>query len=310
MSLGTARNLYLVRINPSGWLAAENTSLIEGHSMKFLLRRRFLYAAVLLCLGTWSSQRTVALMNGDGDPDATHRRALRAGIAETVVIPGPLPSFLRMAGISQEVSPDDVVPLLARNVALYGYNNGRPTEYLVLLNRYVHFARDLRSLAESDDAIRVGGCDSAGKLDRVLGYKPQGICGHRGFALMTADPERAFLTIDSGFPLTGLERALQKSDPFNFAFQLPAFQSYSLKKSGSASRQRKSSAARILLMRSYTIRRWIASTGRWRNAMEKQGPLCKKRRDCESCSPLPRPSNSMEAAFAFTRAMSRSPQVP
>ena len=218
MSLGTARNLYLVRINPSGWLAAENTSLIEGHSMKFLLRRRFLYAAVLLCLGTWSSQRTVALMNGDGDPDATHRRALRAGIAETIVIPGPLPSFLRMAGMSQEISPEEVVPLLARNVALYGFQDAKQTEFLVLLNRYVHLAREIQSLADREGTIRVAGCDDARRLVEVLGYKAQGSCGNRGFALLTADAERAFLTIDSGFPLTALERALQRSEPFTYSF--------------------------------------------------------------------------------------------
>ncbi len=37
-----------------------------------------------------------------------------------VVIPGPLRSFLRMAGISQKVSPEEVLPLLARNVFAQG----------------------------------------------------------------------------------------------------------------------------------------------------------------------------------------------
>ena len=129
--------------------------------MKFLLRRRFLYAAVLLCLGTWSSQITVALTKGDGDPDVTHRSASRAGLAETIVIPGPLPSFLRMAGMSQEISPEEVVPLLARNVALYGFQDAKQTEFLVLLNRYVHLAREIQSLADRDGTIRVAGCDDA-----------------------------------------------------------------------------------------------------------------------------------------------------
>lgn len=186
--------------------------------MRVPLLHRWFSAAVVLSLVSCCSALQAAPPKVDADRGAADSRPSRPRPAETVVIPGPLPSFLRMAGISQEVSPDDVVPLLARNVALYGYDNGRPTEYLVLLNRYVHFARDLRSIAEGDGAIRIGGCDSASKLIALLGYKAQGICGHRGFALMTADPERAFLTIDSGFPLTGLERALQKSDPFNFAF--------------------------------------------------------------------------------------------
>ena len=35
---------------------------------------------------------------------------------------------------------------------------------------------------------------------------------------MTADPERAFLTTDSGFPLTALEEALAKGTTFTYAF--------------------------------------------------------------------------------------------
>src|SRR5580692_4786584 len=42
--------------------------------------------------------------------------------ADTVVIPGPLRPFLRMAGISQQIRPEELVPTLARNVALYGYH--------------------------------------------------------------------------------------------------------------------------------------------------------------------------------------------
>ena len=38
-----------------------------------------------------------------------------------VFIPGPLRSFERMAGISQQVTPDQVLPLLARNVYVQGY---------------------------------------------------------------------------------------------------------------------------------------------------------------------------------------------
>jgi len=32
------------------------------------------------------------------------------------MIPGPLRSFLRMAGISQKIAPEEVLPLLGRNV--------------------------------------------------------------------------------------------------------------------------------------------------------------------------------------------------
>src|SRR6516164_1610888 len=46
--------------------------------------------------------------------------------AITVAIPGPLRSFLRMAGISQKVAPDEVLPLLARNVFQRGYEGVHP----------------------------------------------------------------------------------------------------------------------------------------------------------------------------------------
>ncbi|MBV9885432.1 MAG: hypothetical protein JO119_02690, partial [Acidobacteria bacterium] len=41
--------------------------------------------------------------------------------ATMISIPGPLRSFLRMAAISQKVSPDEIAPLLARNIFLLGY---------------------------------------------------------------------------------------------------------------------------------------------------------------------------------------------
>ena len=54
---------------------------------------------------------------------------------ETVTIPGPLRSFLRMAAVSQKVAPVDVLPLLSRNVFMQGYQRGTPTEFLLLLDR-------------------------------------------------------------------------------------------------------------------------------------------------------------------------------
>ena len=137
---------------------------------------------------------------------------------DTIVIPGPLRSFLRMAGVSQEVSPDDVLPMVARNAQLWGYDSGRETEYLVLVNRYVHLARELQSLADEKGIIRVTGCDDANRLVQVLGYQFSRPCGQMGATLMTANAERAFLTVDSGFPLTGLEEALQKGRPFTYSF--------------------------------------------------------------------------------------------
>ena len=136
-----------------------------------------------------------------------------------VVIPGPLRSFLRMAGISQKVSPEDVLPLLARNAYLQGYESGRETEFLILLDRYVHQARELQALANANGGtIRVANCEEAISLIQVLGYRLRENCGQKNAFLSTANPERAFLTIDSGFPLTNLEEALQKGTTFSYAF--------------------------------------------------------------------------------------------
>ena len=137
---------------------------------------------------------------------------------ETAVIPGPLRSFLRMAGISQEIAPPDVLPLLARNVSVWGYENGRETEFLRLIVRYVHMARELRRMAGPDNALHVTNCAEAVRLVHVLGYEFQKPCGQKDSYLATADAGRAFLTVDSGFPLTQLEQDVQNGTPFSYSF--------------------------------------------------------------------------------------------
>jgi len=137
----------------------------------------------------------------------------------TTVIPGPLRSFLRMAGISQKVSPQDVMPLLARNVYAQGYEGGnRSTEFLILLTRYVQQARELSALAGPDGTIRASNCEEAHALLHVLGYRPRLECGQPSSSLETSDPEKAFLTVDSGFPLPALEQTLQGGKPFVYEF--------------------------------------------------------------------------------------------
>jgi hypothetical protein len=137
---------------------------------------------------------------------------------QTVAIPGPLRSFERMAGISQKVPAEDVLPLLARNVVVQGYQGRYPTEFLILIDHYLNQARELQSLAGSDGSIRIADCSSAGTLLGVLGFRLTPGCGQKGAVLATKDPVRAFLTIDSGFPVTVLEQDLQKNLPFTFAF--------------------------------------------------------------------------------------------
>jgi hypothetical protein len=94
-----------------------------------------------------------------------------------VNIPGPLRSFGRMAAISSDINPDDVLSALARNVVTNGYQASHSnealeqTEYLKLVHRYLSQARELETLAGLDKVIRIETCDSAnaGELLRVVG---------------------------------------------------------------------------------------------------------------------------------------------
>lgn len=134
-------------------------------------------------------------------------------------IPGPLRSFLRMAGMSQQIPPDEVLPSLGWSVETQGFQGpNRPTEYLILLRRYVVQARELSELAGSEEVIRVSNCEQAMTLLRILGYRIVGYCGEHGASLVTANAERAFLTVDSGFPLTELEQTIAGGKPFEYPY--------------------------------------------------------------------------------------------
>ena len=146
--------------------------------------------------------------------------------APTIAIPGPLRSFSRMAALAPEISPDDVLPALARNVVTNGYQAAgsndvlEQTEYLKLVVRYLSQARELEKLADSSGVIKVETCDSTqtGELLRVLGYRMRGGCGSE-VVLETLNATRAFLTIDSGFPLAELEQDLRTNRPFAYDFK-------------------------------------------------------------------------------------------
>ncbi len=140
-------------------------------------------------------------------------------------IPGPLRSFARMAAISPEAGPDDILPALARNVVTSGYQASHSnealeqTEYLKLVHRYISQARELEKLAGDAEAIKIENCDSptAAELLRILGFRMRGGCGAE-VVLETVNAARAFLTTDSGFPLNRLEQALRTNRPFAYDF--------------------------------------------------------------------------------------------
>jgi hypothetical protein len=183
--------------------------------VKPVIRLSAVLAAGILCQCIPASAQTGSTVHSTSKSSHAAGRSYYA--ENTVVIPGPLRSFLRMAGISQQISPEDVLPLLARNAFSTGYLNGTPTEYLRLVDRYLHQARELQMLAQNG-TIRVANCAEAERLLSILGYQAQPTCGQKGSILMTADAERAFLTTDSGFPLTALEEALEKGTTFSYAF--------------------------------------------------------------------------------------------
>ena len=143
-----------------------------------------------------------------------------------IEIPGPLSSFARMIAITPELDPENVLPAIARNVVTSGYQASasyeglQQTEYLKLAIRYLSQARELEKLADEQKAIRIDACDSpqTAELLRVLGYRMRGGCGSE-VILETVNATRAFLTIDSGFPLAELEQALRTNRSFVHDFK-------------------------------------------------------------------------------------------
>jgi hypothetical protein len=192
--------------------------------MQFSLRLAVLWAVFLLPFLSFSavaqSLTDTAISLDRQEARAAETNDLHSG--PEVIIPGPLRSFERMAGVSQKVVPTQVLPLLTRNVYVQGYvgwqDNGTPTEFLILLGRYVNQAKELAALAGTSQVIHISGCAEAAPLLRILGYRLRGECGQSSAAVVTAEAERAFLTVDSGFPLPALEEALRHGEPFSYPY--------------------------------------------------------------------------------------------
>ncbi|MDP9170052.1 MAG: hypothetical protein M3N54_05515, partial [Acidobacteriota bacterium] len=144
---------------------------------------------------------------------------------QLIDIPGPLRSFARMAAISADSSPEDVLPALARNVVTNGFQASHSneeleeTEYLKLVHRYLVQARELDKLAGAGKVISIPTCESTQTSDllRILGFRMRGGCGSE-VVLETVNAPRAFLSTDSGFPLAQLEQALRTDKPFTYDY--------------------------------------------------------------------------------------------
>src|SRR5260370_36880418 len=115
------------------------TLLLNDLETKRCARSLFRLAAILAATLSVGSCFAPAV-RGIAPSDSLSLDDAKVGSPESanVAIPGPLRPFLRMAGISQKVSPEEVMPLLARNVFDLGYSGRSPKAFLILLPRYLH----------------------------------------------------------------------------------------------------------------------------------------------------------------------------
>jgi hypothetical protein len=190
--------------------------------MQFPLRFPAILSGVVLL--TISAVTTSAQVSSSSPPNdlTSAQPSADDQSSSAVTVHGPLRSFLRMAGISQQASLAEAMPLFARNVYVQGYvgwkDRSTPTEFLVLLGRYVNQSKELSELAGPSGTIHLARCEDAAPLLRILGYRMRQQCGDKDTSLVTADPERAFLTMDSGFPLPALEDSFRHGREFEYHF--------------------------------------------------------------------------------------------
>jgi hypothetical protein len=202
---------------------------LQGERARSVARR--LITLDLLANDRESALRHIEAYRSSGVSDIDTSRLQAAQRREqsqpTIKIPGPLRSFARMAALSPELQPMDLLSALARNVVTNGYQASasaeslEQTEYLKLVHRYLSQAREIEKIAMANNGtVVIEACDSGQTADllRVLGYRMRGACGS-DVVLETVNATRAFLTIDSGFPLAELEQALRTSRPFRYEFR-------------------------------------------------------------------------------------------
>jgi hypothetical protein len=201
------------------WAAAESDPLKKKLALREVALLDFMQGRDSDLAGDLGQYRAA----GGTDLGAPVKRT-GAGSYSTVTIPGPLSSFARMAALSPDLAPVELLPALARNVVTNGYeaigNEAlQQTEYLRLVIRYIGQARELQAMANKDHKIVIPTCDSeeAGALIKILGYRMRGSCGG-DIVLETVNPTRAFLTVDSAFPLTQLEQDLRANHRFELTY--------------------------------------------------------------------------------------------
>lgn len=228
-----ARAAFLDRYGDGAAIDAYSAALAaaegEDPDLALALRRRLAIAS-LVHGDTAVAKRALEAMRSGGDTAWDGIEAMVAGSEasdadERVDVPGTLNSFQRMAALSTDMAIGEILPSLGRTIFTGGYHAARgtgalePTEYLKLLKQYLTQARELATFAGSDYSIEVAECESAetAQLLKIIGYRLRGECGPAA-VLETVNPSRAFLAIDSAFPLADLELAFRRGEPFRMSF--------------------------------------------------------------------------------------------
>src|ERR1700737_4877229 len=103
--LGVANNSYFIFL--SGWM--EESAMKARYCLPAFLLTFFLCAFLYTPRNGWSAAPRTPLDQTNGTQSAA-AVARGSSSSDEVAIPGPLRSFLRMAAISQKVSPDEVLP--------------------------------------------------------------------------------------------------------------------------------------------------------------------------------------------------------
>ena len=185
-AIQSARADFLARYGDpmavQAYLAALESLVPEDNEQLVQLNRRLVMAALLHGESEVAKQGVAALREaGHGGWDNAEHMLDQiddgpATGSDSVLVPGMLNSFSRMAALSTDLSLDQLLPALGRNIFTGGYHTRgagllEPTEFLKLLKQYLTLARELEQLAGPDQMLEVPECESSENSRTVESYR-------------------------------------------------------------------------------------------------------------------------------------------